>query len=80
VAGIPDEGHDRATARALVGVAEARGLTVIACGIETERQIAAVVAMGCHAGQGFLFAEPRAARAVTKLLRWRGARAGRAAS
>ncbi len=80
VAGIADDARGRAIAKAVVGVAEARGVTVIACGVETERQANALVALGCHAAQGFLFAEPRAARAVTKLLRWNGERAGRQAS
>jgi PAS domain S-box-containing protein len=80
VAGVPDDARARATVKALVGVAEARGLRVIACGVETERQVEALVAAGCHGAQGFLFAEPRATRAVTKLLRWNGERAGRAAS
>jgi hypothetical protein len=32
--------------------------------------------LGRNGARGFLFAEPRAARAVTKLLRWRGERTG----
>jgi EAL domain-containing protein (putative c-di-GMP-specific phosphodiesterase class I) len=80
VAGVPDDARARATVKALVGVAEARGFTVIACGVESERQVEALAASGCHGAQGFLFAEPRATRAVTKLLRWNGEQAGRAAS
>lgn len=80
VAGLPDDPRDRATVKAVLGVAEARGLTTIACGVETERQVQPLTALGCTAAQGFLFAEPRAARAVTKLLRWRGERTSRAAS
>ncbi len=80
VAGVPDNARDRATVKALTGVAAARGLSVIACGVETERHVEALVASGCDGAQGFLFAEPRATRAVTKLLRWKDERAGRAAS
>lgn len=80
VAGLPDDARYRGTVKAMAGVAEARGLTTIACGVETERQVEALAALGCNGAQGFLFAEPRAARAVTKLLRWRGERTGRAAS
>jgi EAL domain-containing protein (putative c-di-GMP-specific phosphodiesterase class I) len=80
VAGLPDGARDRATAMALLGFAEARGLTTLACGVESERQAEALAGLGCTGAQGFLFAEPRAARAVTKLLRWRGERPGRAAS
>ncbi|HSC01919.1 MAG TPA: EAL domain-containing protein [Solirubrobacteraceae bacterium] len=80
VAGLPDDSRERGTVKAMAGVAEARGLTTIACGVETEGQLEALAELGCTAAQGFLFAEPRAARAVTKLLRWRGERTGRAAS
>jgi PAS domain S-box-containing protein len=80
VAGVADHARHRATVKAAGALAEARGLTTIACGVETERQVQALVALGCHGAQGFLFAEPRAARAVTKLLRWRGERVGPAAS
>lgn len=80
VAGLPDDARDRGTVKAMAGVAEARGLTTIACGVETEHQLEALAALRCNCAQGFLFAEPRAARAVTKLLRWRGERSGRAAS
>jgi EAL domain-containing protein (putative c-di-GMP-specific phosphodiesterase class I) len=80
VAGVADIGRDRAIVKAVVEVAEARGVTAIACGVESERQARALTALGCHGAQGFLFAEPRAARAVTKLLRWRDQRADREAS
>jgi PAS domain S-box-containing protein len=80
VARLPDDARDRGAVKAVAGVAEARGLTTIACGVETERQVDALTALGCAEAQGFLFAEPRAARAITKLLRWRGERSGRAAS
>jgi PAS domain S-box-containing protein len=80
VAGLPDDPRDRATVKAALGVAEARGLATIACGVETERQVQTLAGLGCTAAQGFLFAEPRAARAVTKLLRWRGETSSRAAS
>ena len=80
VAGVADNGRDRALVKAVVDVAEASGLTAIACGVESERQLRALASLGCHGAQGFLFAEPRAARAVTKLLRWRDQRADREAS
>ena len=80
VARLPEDARDRGTVKAVVGVAEARGLTTIACGVETERQVDALAGLGCAEAQGFLFAEPRATRAITKLLRWRGERTGRAAS
>lgn len=80
LARLPDDARERGALKAVAGVAEARGLTTLACGVETERQVEALAALGCTEAQGFLFAEPRAARAITKLLRWRGERSGRAAS
>ena len=43
-------------------------VTVTAEGIETETQYAALRALGCDHGQGFLFARPATAAAVTHLL------------
>jgi PAS domain S-box-containing protein len=80
VARLPDDARERGIVKAVAGVAEARGLTTLACGVETERQVEALAALGCAEAQGFLFAEPRAARAITKLLHWRGERTGRSAS
>jgi PAS domain S-box-containing protein len=80
VADVADGGHGRAVVAGAVGVAEATGLTVIACGVETERQAQALVSLGCRNAQGFLLAEPRAAGAVTKLLRWTGERGAREGS
>lgn len=47
--------------RAVKLIAENRGLTVTAEGIETEEQLTALRAMGCHIGQGYLFAKPLSA-------------------
>ncbi len=49
------------------------GLSVIAEGIETEPQREALASMGCHEGQGFLFARPMREDA---LLAWLRARSG----
>jgi EAL domain-containing protein (putative c-di-GMP-specific phosphodiesterase class I) len=44
------------------------GLELIAEGIERAEQIAPIVGAGCAAGQGFLFARPVEASAMTVLL------------
>jgi len=44
-------------ASAVVTLAETLGLDTVAEGIELEQQVAALLALGCVAGQGFLFAE-----------------------
>lgn len=80
VAGITAGGQERAAARTVLGVAEATGLGVIACGVETEREARALLDLGATHAQGALFAEPMAARAMGKLLRWNVGRASREAS
>jgi EAL domain-containing protein (putative c-di-GMP-specific phosphodiesterase class I) len=47
-----------ALARAVVEMAQALGLDVIAEGIEDGAQLAAMQALGCPHGQGYLFARP----------------------
>jgi len=44
-------------ARAVITLGETLGLDTVAEGIEHEPQVAALVALGCVAGQGFLFAK-----------------------
>ena len=45
-------------ARAVITLSETLGLDTVAEGIELETQVAQLLALGCVAGQGFLFAEP----------------------
>jgi EAL domain-containing protein (putative c-di-GMP-specific phosphodiesterase class I) len=45
-------------ARAVVMLGQTLGLDTIAEGIESDKQAAALIALGCRAGQGFLFARP----------------------
>ena len=54
---------------AVIGIAEALDLEVVAEGIETESQLAAIKALGCHHGQGYLFSRPVTAQQATVLLR-----------
>jgi len=44
-------------ARAVITLGETLGLDTVAEGIELEPQVEALLALGCVAGQGFLFAE-----------------------
>jgi diguanylate cyclase (GGDEF)-like protein/PAS domain S-box-containing protein len=52
-----DDGPD--LARAVITLGETLGLETVAEGIELEPQVAALLALGCVAGQGFLFAPAR---------------------
>jgi EAL domain-containing protein (putative c-di-GMP-specific phosphodiesterase class I) len=47
-------------------------MDVVAEGIETQEQYGLLRQLGCRFGQGFLFARPMAAEAVSKLLRLPG--------
>jgi predicted signal transduction protein with EAL and GGDEF domain len=49
-----------------VTLGETLGLDTVAEGIEQEPQVAALLALGCVAGQGFLFAEASSLEQLTK--------------
>jgi diguanylate cyclase (GGDEF)-like protein len=55
-------------AQMVINLGRALGLTVIAEGIETEEQRASLLALGCHEGQGYLFARPMQADALERWL------------
>jgi diguanylate cyclase (GGDEF)-like protein/PAS domain S-box-containing protein len=50
--------HSAAIARTIVELGNSLGLTVIAEGVETRAQRDALVELGCHAFQGYLFSRP----------------------
>jgi EAL domain-containing protein (putative c-di-GMP-specific phosphodiesterase class I) len=58
--------------RTIVDLARALGMNVVAEGIETHEQYALLRQLGCRFGQGYLFARPMPADAVTELLRLPG--------
>jgi len=58
--------------RTIIELARVMGMDVVAEGIETREQYLLLREMGCRYGQGFLFARPLTAEAVTKLLRLPG--------
>ena len=60
--------RDVAFVRAIVGMADALGVTCVAEGVETEEQRDALLAVGCRLQQGFLFTQPVPARDVVHLL------------
>jgi EAL domain-containing protein (putative c-di-GMP-specific phosphodiesterase class I) len=47
-----------AIAQAVISLGRARGLSIIAEGVETEEQRDRLATLGCHAYQGFLFSRP----------------------
>ena len=61
VAGLSVPGANHSIIAAVSALADGLGLTVTAEGIEEPEQLAAVMALGCDRGQGYLFARPLAA-------------------
>jgi EAL domain-containing protein (putative c-di-GMP-specific phosphodiesterase class I) len=51
----------------IIELAHALSLVTVAEGVETEAQMAALVAMGCQWGQGYLFARPGAPERVVEV-------------
>jgi diguanylate cyclase len=58
VAGIPDLPRPTEIASTAIRVARERGVRVIANGVESPGQVAALRDMGCQYGQGFMFSIP----------------------
>ena len=66
VAGIPDGIRHTETAVGAIRIAGELGVTVIANGIESPGQLAALRDMGCQFGQGFLFSIPMPAEVLAE--------------
>jgi EAL domain-containing protein (putative c-di-GMP-specific phosphodiesterase class I) len=58
VDGMGCDGEDDAIVTAVVRMAQALGKSVVAEGIENERQLAGLRELGCQSGQGFYFSRP----------------------
>jgi diguanylate cyclase (GGDEF)-like protein/PAS domain S-box-containing protein len=68
VAGVARSTEDSALARGILTLGQTLGLETVAEGIETAEQLAALRALGCQLGQGYLFARPLGPAAVDALL------------
>jgi len=66
VAQVDRQLGDAAIVRAVIGMAASLNLTVIAEGVETAEQEAALVRLGCNEGQGYRYGRPMTAAAVTE--------------
>ncbi len=67
VADVFSDHADAAIVRTIIEMAHQLGFTVVAEGVETERQAAFLRQFGCEQAQGFLFARPMAAADVSGL-------------
>ena len=83
-AGMARDGADYALVKAVVTLAHAIGLTVVAEGIDSSGQLAALRRMACDFGQGYHFAEAlppdEIERFLERDLRWLGAASASAGS
>jgi EAL domain-containing protein (putative c-di-GMP-specific phosphodiesterase class I) len=61
VRGVPDSADDAAIVTAIVSMAKSLGLSLIAEGVETERQLQFLQGLGCDTVQGFLLGKPESA-------------------
>jgi diguanylate cyclase (GGDEF)-like protein/PAS domain S-box-containing protein len=68
VHGITTDGQSLAIVHALTSLAHAIGMDVTAKGVETEAQLAQLLAIGCDRGQGYYFAQPLTPEAMGNLL------------
>jgi EAL domain-containing protein (putative c-di-GMP-specific phosphodiesterase class I) len=66
VAALEMEGGDRTLIRMMVHLGRSLGLTVVAEGVDSVRKLKVTTQLGCHAAQGYLFAEPAPLSIVRK--------------
>jgi diguanylate cyclase (GGDEF)-like protein/PAS domain S-box-containing protein len=59
--------QDAAIVQSVVALAKTLHLSVVGEGIESRAQAAQLLALGCDRGQGYLFARPQSAEAITAL-------------
>lgn len=68
VSELPSSTHDLAIVRSVISLANALGIEVVAEGVETAEQAAALRDMGCHKAQGYFFARPMPASDMLSFL------------
>ncbi|HSM82163.1 MAG TPA: EAL domain-containing protein [Nodosilinea sp.] len=61
-------GDDREIVHTIIALGQKLSMDLVAEGIETENQLRRLRAMGCHRGQGYLFARPLGRDGATALL------------
>jgi EAL domain-containing protein (putative c-di-GMP-specific phosphodiesterase class I) len=65
---VGDSTQDSALVTAIVQIGKSLELDTVAEGIEQDRQVEGLLALGCRYGQGFLFAHPLSAPDLEKVL------------
>ncbi len=70
VQGLGVDAADTAIVESVINLAHALGMRVVAEGVETARQAAELVALGCDLAQGYFFARPAPPEELDAMLRW----------
>jgi diguanylate cyclase (GGDEF)-like protein/PAS domain S-box-containing protein len=68
VDGLGTDPGDAAIVSAVIGLAHALDLNVVAEGVETEHQLAELIALGCDEAQGYYFAPPQPVEDLRSLI------------
>ena len=68
VDGLGENPEDTAIVEAIVSIAHALGLSTVAEGIETTKQLDRLEALGCKLGQGYYFSRPLLVHEASALL------------
>ena len=68
VVNMSEDSENVEIVRTIVSLAQNLGMNVIAEGVETKEQLAALRKLGCENGQGYLFSKPVAAKAAENLI------------
>ncbi len=69
VSNLGDDPANAAIIESVTAIAEVLGLSVVAEGVETEADLAAIAELGCDYAQGFLFDRPQPPERAFELLR-----------
>ena len=67
-AGLGNSESDGAVVAAVLSLARSLGLTAVAEGVETAKQLELLDDLGCDAAQGFYFSRPQAPEAIAQIL------------
>ncbi|MBA2527089.1 MAG: EAL domain-containing protein, partial [Pyrinomonadaceae bacterium] len=68
VAGLGEDEEDEVLVSGILSMASGLGLSVVAEGVETSKQLARLRALGCSRAQGYYFSRPLPSEAATSLL------------
>jgi len=68
VVNMSEDGENVEIVRTIVSLAQNLGMNVIAEGVETKEQLAALRKLGCENGQGYFFSKPVGAKAAEDLI------------